>query len=330
MEGFYMSLNVNFNSQINNSTVKKTQNINFGNKKTATQSSDVLVINGKNKKELSKTNKIILALGATTLATIIGLITHRHIKINKSIKAIDAKFDKLKENLPEAQKVFKEVFMRNNLNEKETLEILEGYRMIEKKGVKLSKEKYAKEVFEFSKKNFEIHNQKMEILFEPKNLANACCFRSNSKIYLTPKGLSKEKNEIFETLHHELRHAKQNELMYHRKPSCLDYSVAQELMHNKFSDMSEYMNYCKNIREKTGAKKEFDKIFLDEIDKDFHFRDLIKKNYGEPKPENVPEEAKDFVDKLISQQHSTIHYECRAEEIDAFATGEKIKNLIFN
>ena len=323
-----MSLNVDLISRIDNNVALRGQKVNFRDSKIETLTSDVVEIKGKNKKELSKTAKWGVALGSIALATILGLLTHRHIQINKAIKAIDLRFDKLKENLPEVQKTFREVFMRRDLSEKEALELLEGYRIIEKRGVKLSKKKYAQEVFDFAKRNYGIHNQEMPIVFAPEGMAYGACTRSNSMIKLTPFGLTRSKEDIFSTIHHELRHAKQHELMYHKNSSSIDYDVAQEVLDRHFPNVEDKWAYCSALRKRLGNVSQFDKSFLDEVDKDFHFRELIKKNFGESMPEKVPPEAEVLVDKILKFMHSTVHYPNRPEEIDAFAVGEKMTNLL--
>ena len=45
-------------------------------------------------------------------------------------------------------------------------------------------------------------------------------------------------------------------------------------------------------------------------------------------PEKVPPEAEVLVDKILKFMHSTVHYPNRPEEIDAFAVGEKMTNLL--
>lgn len=321
-----MSISLNSISNIGYNSKTEKQNVSFR-KNPITHSTDIVEISNKKSKNI-KTAKIAAFLALTGIATLVGVITHKQIQVKKAVKAIDTRFDKLKENIPEAQKIFKDVFMKDNLTEKETIELLEGYRELEKKRVKLSNKKYAKEVFNFAKKNFDIHNQSINLSLEAHKEAFGCCDRLNSEIRITPKCIKEGKNKIFETVHHELRHAKQNELIYHKDPAKLEHAVAHNLMAQKYPNMEKMMDYIKKIKEKTGTKREFDKRFLDEVDKDFHFRDLMKKNFGEQMPEKITKENEAFVDKLSTQLYSTLHYENRTEEIDAFKIAKMIKDFI--
>ena len=97
------------------------------------------------KKTLSKQNKILLALGGiatTVLGAVLAVKGYRSHQITKGIEKIEQKFLKIQENMPEVQKTFKEVFLRDDITEKEALEMLNRYKEVEKISVALVKIQY--------------------------------------------------------------------------------------------------------------------------------------------------------------------------------------------
>lgn len=135
----------------------------------------------------------------------------KEAKQRKEIEAINKTCEKLIDNLTETQKIFQEVFMRKDLSEKETLEMIKRYHDIEIIGIKGDKETYIKELFKEAKSNYGIENLPNEIKIVYGNI------RKNPKMlgYTDPFGdvqirgdLSRK--DIFNVVHHELRHVKQN------------------------------------------------------------------------------------------------------------------------
>ena len=58
---------------------------------------------------------VLIGLGATAIAVAGGILGHHAIqvnKLNKALKAIDTKFAKLEQNLPEVQSKFQEIFTK--------------------------------------------------------------------------------------------------------------------------------------------------------------------------------------------------------------------------
>ena len=187
---------------------------------------DAVEISSK-KKALSNNAKIAIGLGL--IGTIVGgILIHKHFASNKlksafkSVEEIDKKFAELEQNLPEVQKKFKEVFLRNDLTEEQTKEILNDYKKVEKLGLKSTKEEYVKALFEQAKKNYQIYNPSMKIEINSTKMwesAFAGSPMNNEEILITKKGMQQSHSEIFETIHHELRHAKQHECLYHSDPN---------------------------------------------------------------------------------------------------------------
>lgn len=167
------------------------------------------------KKTISKQTKTLLALGGiatTVLGTVLAFKGYRSHQITKGIEKIEQKFIKLQENLPEVQKTFKEVFLRDDITEKEALEMLNRYKEVEKISITGSKKEYIRAVYEEAKRNFGFTDAKFELKFgkgqvskNGKTLGGAaeCC----KYIMIDP---SAKIEEIMGLVHHEMRHMKQN------------------------------------------------------------------------------------------------------------------------
>ena len=117
-----------------NSRTNSTANIEPKNKICENQpQSDTVVLS--DKKPISKQSKTLLALGGiftAVLGTVFAVKGYRSHQITKGIEKIEQKFLKLQENMPEVQKTFKEVFLRDDITEKEALEMLNRYKEVEK------------------------------------------------------------------------------------------------------------------------------------------------------------------------------------------------------
>lgn len=145
-------------------------------------------------KNLSKTSKVLLSLAglaAATFGTVYGIK-----KYNVT-------------NIKNIQKAFNETFMRDDITPEMARAMKARYREIEK--IKDPKE-YAKALFEEAKKNYGFENSPIKLIFEPHENAYGFCRRDNSVISITPEGL-KHRKHILNTIHHEFRHAKQNEYL---------------------------------------------------------------------------------------------------------------------
>lgn len=164
-----------------------------------------------NKQPKSKQTKTMLTLGGiatAVLGTVLAVKGYRSYKISKGLKQIEQKFLKLQENMPEVQKTFNDVFLRNDITEKEALEILNRYKDIEKIAITGTKEEYLQVLFNETKQNFGLGKElKLEIIDLPKATEGGGNFSLADTIMLNKNWSRKNlENAIF----HELRHAKQD------------------------------------------------------------------------------------------------------------------------
>ena len=148
-------------------------------------------------KKLSKTAKWCIALGST--AVVIG----------GAIIGIRANYAKV------AQKTFQNIFMRDDITKKEALEIIKRYKEIEKIQ---DKEKYVKALFEEVKRNYGLGKTDIKLTMLENNLQGKSVATSDCLNRAINMPLSLERKSMFATMHHEFRHAKQNDLMYSLSP----------------------------------------------------------------------------------------------------------------
>ena len=293
-------------------------------------------------KKNGMSNGVKIAIGLGSIGTIVcGILLHKHFSKNKvkevfnSVEQIDKKFAELENDLPNVQKKFKEAFLRNDLTEKQTKEILNGYKEVEKLGLKSSKEEYVKAVFEQAKKNYQIYNPTMKI--EIKNLtmrdsAFAGCPMNNEAVYITNNGIKMSRSELFEFVHHELRHAKQNEHLYNTKPDKFKTVIYEGIVYEYLGkDRNKFDNICKEIRKIAAGRLDFSNKEVQEyIDKKVvNVSKMIEENFNKPDINNVPENYRETVNRIWSHHYTTIHYPQRMEEIDAFKIGNMMRKLIF-
>ena len=290
------------------------------------------------KKGVSNTAKIAIGIGV--IGTIVGgILIHKHFskhKLNeafKSVEQIDKRFAELEQKLPEVQKKFKEVFLRNDLTEEQTKEILNGYKEVEKLGLTSTKEEYVKALFEQAKKNYQIYNPKMTIDIEGKTSWDASCgfvTHANEAIHITPKGLQESRSRLFEIMHHELRHAKQNECLYNCYP---DGVVKAEIYHdyllNKYPNFDEFVKISTEIAKEAGTGNYYKKEWQEVVNKKFGMDKIVEERFGKPDPSKVPNEYKKTIEQINEEIPTTISYPDRTEEKDAFKIGNMMQELIF-
>ena len=301
----------------------KTNNIDFkSNGVTKIQKYPNDTVEIQNKKGLSNSAKVSIGLGV--IATITGgLLLHKNYVTKKSL---ETNFEKLENDLPKVQKTFREVFLRNDLTEAETKEILRGYKEIEK--IK-SKEEYVKAVFEHAKKNYQIYNPNMKIAFKHKrDIGFGCCPHSNSSIIITRNGLKQDRKKLFEVIHHELRHAKQNEFMYHKNPQgSIKGEIYNDVIMEKYEGIK-FIEYNKKLAQKFGNADYYNPKVQEELDKTENMAAIVERAFGKPNPNKVPKEYDEYVKKLEYELTTSIPYPQRFEEKDAFVSGQKITDLI--
>lgn len=170
----------------------------------------------------NKTKKTLLTLGAIVLVGIGIFAAAKAGKAHqqkKAIQEIEKKFADLQNDMPRVQKTFKEVFLREDLTEKEALEMLSRYKEVEKLGITGKKEEYIEAVFKEAKNNygFEALPSELTIVNEP--------IMGDKRIlgYTDPLGDIKirssiKHNEIIDIIHHEFRHVKQRKYAYILSP----------------------------------------------------------------------------------------------------------------
>ena len=270
------------------------------------------------KKTLSKQNKILLALGGiatTVLGAVLAVKGYRSHQITKGIEKIEQKFLKIQENMPEVQKTFKEVFLRDDITEKEALEMLNRYKEVEKISVTGSKKEYIRAVYEEAKRNFVFANAKFELQFgngqvssNGKTMGGAaeCC-----KYIMIDPSLKIE--EIMNTVHHEMRHMKQNYYAVNYDPQRYKSSLARDLDIDITSkDLEEVLDDS-----------------LGEIQKCFNLKTFSRTN--------IPNEQINFAKQCLegcetyvdAHKNSKAYFE-NFKEIDAYHTGELIDKLFYH
>lgn len=316
-----------------NTLIPQTSNVSFGANST-TNTLEKSPEADRFEPKCDKHKNPILTLGAIILA---GIGVFGAVKLGKSyqqkraLQEIEKKFAELQNDMPKVQKTFKEVFIREDLTEKEALEMLNRYKEVEKIRITGSKKDYAKAVFEEGKKNYKIYNSDMKISFQnvPQHeFAFGGCPRTNSQILMTDMGLKSKHSTIFEVIHHELRHAKQNELMYNyahndsiKKVIYTDYII------EKFPG-TKLLDYSKELRNKIDSCDFSDPKVRQHLDNEFHVSEMIEKNFGKPSVDKIPKGYEKLTKQLIEELETTIHYPQRLEERDAFEAGKKMKDLI--
>lgn len=289
------------------------------------------------KKGISNNAKIAIGLGV--IGTIVGgILIHKHFSKHElkeafnSVEKIDKRFAELEQKLPEVQQKFKEAFLRNDLTEEQTKEILNGYKEVEKLGLTSSKEEYVKALFEQAKKNYQIYNPKMTVDFKSRNnLDVSCgfCTHANETIHITPKGLQESRSRLFEIIHHELRHAKQNECLYHCYPKgTVKGEIYHDYLLNKYPDIDEFIEISKEIAKEAGTGNYYKKEWQDVANKKFNIEKVIEERFGKPDPSKVPDEYKKTLEQINFETSTTIHYPYRMEEKDAFKIGNMMRELI--
>jgi hypothetical protein len=164
-----------------------------------------------NKQPMSKKTKAILTLGGIAtivIGAVLAVKGFKSHKITKALEQIEQRFVKLKENVPEAQKTFKDTFLRSDISEKETVEMLDRYKEIEKLGITGTKEEYIQALFNETKQNFGLGKElKLEMIDFPDARRGGNSSPLLDVIILNKKWpIKKLGNAVF----HELRHAKQD------------------------------------------------------------------------------------------------------------------------
>ena len=329
-----MSLQVNNLDTVQNNTTPqmnttfKANPVVTTNTLERTPTTDTLVKPTKN-----KTKKTLFILGGLTLATVAGVLGIRAYRNNYVNKA---------------QKTFQEVFMRDNITKEETIAMLKRYKKIQKIE---NKEEYAKAVFEEAKQNFGFKDKPIKLIFKDlsDSKAHGGCHQLNDLIETDLKKGSKK--TLLGHIHHELRHAKQHEIMFNEFPEYAQNKALGKLIKPK-------AGYEEKVHEVITGKISFDEVFehpeiakyysdcigkvsLEEAEKKTiqkfkgKIDELLKKYFGELSPENVPQKYKEFALKCKENNKNYINidinekaYRKQFVEDDAYQIQNKIHKLL--
>lgn len=260
------------------------------------------------KRQISKQNKILLTLGGvitTILGSVLAVKGYRSHQITKGIEKIEQKFLKLQEDMPKVQNTFKNVFLRDDITEKEALEMLNRYKEVEKISITGTKEEYAKALFDEAKRNYGFENSKLKIHFIDLNsLEEGGSFcPSFARVNISS---TNPIERLMNVIHHEFRHAKQAFYAVNAEPD-------------------RYVQAMKEAKKGTIFEKNIPTA-----------EDILKPfNMTKPDKSLVPNKYKSFVEDVI--QGAKEHTYCAGEtgekyitnknEIDARFAGESIAKL---
>ena len=232
-----------------------------------TPNTDILVTSTKN-----KTKKMLLTLGGLILVGAGVFCTIKFGKAHqqkKAIQEIEKKFTDLKNDMPRVQKTFREIFLREDLTEKEALEILNRYKEVEKIAITGKKEEYIEALFKEAKRNFSFENSNIDL----KIVSEAKNYGGGSGRWLNYIEINKNRpiEDFLGTIHHEFRHKAQRFLevnhsfndvvraegvcAYNSGPQKVK-SLEQYLKEDWFTE--DYVNHIKNKALSMFNIKEFD------------------------------------------------------------------------
>ena len=286
---------------------------------------------------LSKTdkNKIVNPLLAFSTFILSGFgISNaiNSIKENKKKRAlqnIEHKFAVLQNDIPRVQQTFKEVFLREELTEEETVQILNKYKELEKIKVTGSRKEYVYALFEIAKQNYGFSAKSTKLIYDDK-LRKA---KGKSDVFNNFICVSGNKpDDLFRIVHHELRHTKQFELIYNSNPRIFDYMFACNIEQNQPK------TFEKIIKTFSNGKKLNDEEIIELLIKYLPGEyENDKKNFGKLSPDNIPtsqkELAKNLAESYVNVDHdkydkSYTYYQNCFFERDAFEAEKKIVRLL--
>ena len=265
----------------------------------------------------NKTKKTLLTIGTVVLAGV-GIFTAikagKAHQQKKTIQEIEKKFADLQNDMPRVQKTFKEVFLREDLTEKEALEMLNRYKEVEKLGITGKKEDYIKAVFKEAKRNFGFEEAKFPLIIEQNS--RSIMVKGGANIYNKHVEISPQQaiKEIQNKVHHEMRHIKQ-----HFLAANYDEKAFRQSLMNHNSSLTEGF-----------TEKELKEILDDTIleMKNIHGVTSFSRN-------NIPKNQLDYARKCseafskpyIDGTKDFAKYEAQWQEVDARFAGESIAKL---
>lgn len=305
--------NFKFNNRIqSNSTNSSLQRLN----------SDTVEISKNNSNEVKKNTtkrNAIIGIGATAVAIGIGLLSCHTIPTkvaNKTFDPVDIQFAKLEQNIKEVQSKFQKIFRRKDLSIKETKEMLNQYKKLERMRLddNVSIEDYMKEVFNTAIKNYDLENANIKLDLQPvNNSVSGGCWQSYINTIKFYTNITKE--EAFGPIHHELRHAKQDQEI----AECLSEKDLEKVL--KTSALNQYNNIIlsRQIID-TKTMEEFENDIWSDIDETVMNSALQLRRKGVVKTADDISYAKKCIDGECSYtraEHDMSKYWNNFTEIDA-------------
>ena len=198
----------------------------------------------------NKTKKTMLILGGLALA---GIGLFFAVKKGQTSR-VEKVFAELKNEPSKAQKTFQEVFLREDITEKEALEMVKRYESIWK--IKDKKE-YIEALFKEVKKNCRLDNTKIKLAFDLPcdGCTNAGGFYSpaDEVISITTR-CSKE--AIMQIMHHEFRHALQHRASKYSE-QYIKFHALIDLYLTNFSKKNPNYRFFDNPEEDAKLLKQF-------------------------------------------------------------------------
>ena len=251
-----------------------------------------------------------------TKNTIIGL----GLAILTATGAIFALKQGKKIYIEKAQKTFQEVFMRENISKEETIEMLKRYKEIYK--IK-DKDERIKSVFEEAKKNFGFEKSNIKLKIEKlKDKENGSWKFSQGTVRINKD--IKDYN-IFNTVHHELRHAKQSYWMANYSPEKYCRAFCERENGRVLKEAFNNKTYEEILKDKK-LKAVLDTIIPDYYKKCFN---------GELSKNNVPEKLYEYIEKCIKAEKNYVlwdknykEYHANFLEEDARKAGASLDKLL--
>ena len=293
-----------------------------------TPTTDTLVKPAKN-----KTKNALLVLGGLALAGVgifAAVKAGKAYQQKKAIQEIEKKFADLQGDMPRVQKTFKEVFLREDLTEKEALEMLNRYKEVEKLGITGTKEEYIKALFKEANSNYGMKSIKLKIENLGKPTIGGATSPLNEYIKINPNCPI---DEYWDIIHHELRHAKQHILGYNSNPELARKVIAHKDSFET-SIQPEVDKYINEIIEKGFTYSEVKSKLANKYKNELN--DVLRKSFGKLDSNNIPKTQKKLAEDLINSfaecdgvEYTINHdyYKKRFYEVDARFAGESIAKL---
>ena len=216
-----------------------------------------------------------------------------------------------------AKKVFSGAFMRDDLSDEETVEIMNRYREIKK--IK-DDDEYAKAMFEEAKKNFGFKDADIKLILSEGKIRGdyQTLGKTNPLCGFIEIAKNQDRYGIADSIHHEMRHMKQSYLAFNANPSLYvnNLLINNLIAHNKDeNDISRIMT-VQYLRDTIEGIKKYMKV-------------------ENPSIENIPENKRNFAMQLLYESRNYVTsdadheaYMKTLEERDAYKIGRMMGDLI--